>query len=311
MKIKVFFAVLIFLPFLAKAQNDAQISHQLFNRVYYNPSAAGASQFINGTLIGRQQWVGFPKAPQVILFSADGYLSNINSGLGLSVISDKLGYEYSTNAIASYSYHIKVFEGANLSFGLGVGAIYKSIKVNDSRFANPSDPNVVLFQQNDSKISPDFSFGVEFNMEMLTLGASVTHIDKSPSSVSNDLSASRHFYAYGRYKTEINSQWDLVPSLSFQNSVRAIQLELNIMTFYKKNYWLGISYRTNRSLEGESWVGLIGLNITDYLRLGYSYDLNIGSIGKYTSGSHELMLGFRLKPRMNYSRKSPRLFLEY
>ena len=54
-------------PLISTAQNDIQLSQQLFNRVYYNPAAAGASQYINGILFARQQWVGFPQAPRTLV----------------------------------------------------------------------------------------------------------------------------------------------------------------------------------------------------------------------------------------------------
>ncbi|MDR0660072.1 MAG: type IX secretion system membrane protein PorP/SprF [Prevotellaceae bacterium] len=307
---RVLIFLLILCPFASNGQTDMQLSQQLFNRVYYNPASAGASQYINGILLARQQWTGFSKAPRQIVFSADGYLPKIKSGLGISALVDKLGIEQSTNVNFSYSYHIRLSPKTNLSFGLSVGILHRSVDKNAAIFTDPTDPNVGAFLQDDSKTNPDFNFGVELNHENFAFGAAVTHLSNS-STDRKDLVSGRHFYLYGRYKIELTSDWDLVPSLSAQNNIKDFQLEVNAMTFYKKRFWAGASYRVNDKFESESVVGMLGLYITDFLRVGYAYDLNVGDIGSYSSGSHEIMLGFRIKPKVRNSNKTPRLFLEY
>ena len=297
-------------PLILNAQTDMQLSQQLFNRVYYNPAAAGASQYINGSLIARQQWSGFSGAPKQIVFSTDGYLPKIKSGLGVSAIVDKLGLENSININASYSYHIRLAAKTNLSFGLSIGVMYRSVDKDKVIFNDPNDPNAVLYLQENSKTEPDFNFGVELNHENFTFGAAVSHLSNS-STTKKDLISGRHFYLYGRYRIELTEDWDLVPTLAAQNSIKSFQVEVNAMAFYKKRYWAGASYRANDKLESESVVAMLGLYITDFLRLGYAYDLNVGDIGSYSSGSHEIMLGFRIKPKTRSYNKTPRLFLEY
>ncbi len=296
-------------PLVLNAQTDIQLSQQLFNRVYYNPAAAGASQYINGSLIARQQWTGFSGAPKQIVFSADGYLPKIKSGLGVSAVVDKLGVESSTNVNFAYSYHVRLASQTNLSFGLSVGVMYRAADRNKLIFAE-NDPNNNYYGLDENKIEPDFNFGIELNHEKFTIGAAVSHLSNS-STTHKDLISGRHFYLYGRYRIELTEDWDLVPTLAAQNNIKSFQLEVNAMAFYKKRYWVGASYRVNDKLESESIVAMLGLYITDFLKLGYAYDLNVGDIGSYSSGSHEIMLGFRIKPKTRSYNKTPRLFLEY
>ena len=105
--------------------------------------------------------------------------------------------------------------------------------------------------------------------------------------------------------------WDLVPTLAMQNISNVAQFEVNLMGFYQKRYWAGVSFRADEHIRGESLVGMAGLYITDFIRIGYAYDLNLGNLSSNSSGSHELMLGVRLKPNTRGSNKTPRLFLEY
>jgi hypothetical protein len=54
-------------------------------------------------------------------------------------------------------------------------------------------------------------------------------------------------------------------------------------------------------------VGIVEVEITNFLRLGYSYDYYMNRTGDYNSGTHEFMLGFDIsgiKTKMS----SPRFF---
>ena len=80
--------------------------------------------------------------------------------------------------------------------------------------------------------------------------------------------------------------------------------------FYLMNdrFWIGPAFRTAiKSTDAVS--ALVGVNITEQLALGYSFDYNILNRSfKYNGGSHELMLRYDFiygnKPRV----KSPRYF---
>ena len=36
---------------------------------------------------------------------------------------------------------------------------------------------------------------------------------------------------------------------------------------------------------------LLDFNVSDYLRIGYSYDMNLTKTNNYSNGSHELLIG--------------------
>ena len=74
--------------------------------------------------------------------------------------------------------------------------------------------------------------------------------------------------------------------------------------YYGGKFWAGASYRYKESI-----VGLIGVDITQNIRIGYSYDYNSGAIKSYSSGSHEILLlgSFNLQ-KSSIPSKSPRFF---
>jgi hypothetical protein len=54
-------------------------------------------------------------------------------------------------------------------------------------------------------------------------------------------------------------------------------------------------------------VGLFEVFMTDNLRLGYAYDHNLNVLNSYRNNSHELSLGYYLRPARTVM-KNPRWF---
>jgi hypothetical protein len=78
-----------------------------------------------------------------------------------------------------------------------------------------------------------------------------------------------------------------------------------------KKLFVGAGFRTNKRLNTSGTdnmvVGIVEVEITDFLRFGYSYDYYLNRNGSYNSGTHEFMLGFDIsgiKTKMS----SPRFF---
>jgi type IX secretion system PorP/SprF family membrane protein len=81
-----------------------------------------------------------------------------------------------------------------------------------------------------------------------------------------------------------------------------IQYDLNVNFLFNEIFWIGASYRSDEAI-----VALFEYQINRKFRVGYSYDITLGGISKYNSGSHELMLGYDFGyPVLKI--KSPRYF---
>jgi type IX secretion system PorP/SprF family membrane protein len=305
---KVLITIIMFLPLLLSGQNDIQLSQQFLSRVNYNPAATGGSNYMHVFLIGRQQFIGFKGAPSTQVLNAHNYFAQINSGGGLSITNDKIGLESSLNVKLAYSYYVH-FEDSYLSFGLGGGILYKGLDANQFRLENPSDPTAGTYAGRSNKINPDFDFGVEYNMEQFQIGASVTHLNVDPIKI-NNYESGRHIYFYTKYTFNLDLDWKLAPSFVTHMSAWPImQLDLSTLATFRDRFWFGASLRSNDAFVIESLVGVLGLYVTDFLGLGYSYDLNLGPVGKYTSGSHEISLRFRIGRGEGYGGvKTPRFF---
>src|SRR5665647_3736934 len=96
--------VLFITGFVTFAQQDAQFSMNMFNRLAVNPAYAGMNKALCATLLYRQQWTSFPGAPKTGLLSVD-YGEILHGGLGLTIDQDALGFDKTLKAKIAYSFH--------------------------------------------------------------------------------------------------------------------------------------------------------------------------------------------------------------
>jgi len=80
-----------------------------------------------------------------------------------------------------------------------------------------------------------------------------------------------------------------------------LTLDFNIKVNFKEQMWGGLSYRTNDAL-----VIIAGYNIKDKINIGYSYDVTLSELKQYSTGSHEILLGYKV---FTEARKSSVSFL--
>src|SRR5512133_1049231 len=110
------------------SQQDPLASHYMFNTLTYNPGVSGISGMICATALNRQQWVGFEGAPSTTIFNISTPLPIFkgNSGAGLLIESDNIGFDKDINLSAAYSYHLDVGTG-KLGLGISLGMLNKKL----------------------------------------------------------------------------------------------------------------------------------------------------------------------------------------
>lgn len=292
------FLLVAFLCHHGAAQNDPLISQQGLQRFIYNPAATGTSNFHQIGFISRSQWNGFPDAPKSNILTAHTFLPRYNVGVGLVVIEDRIGLEQNLNIKTAYSYHVWLNDRNILSFGVTAGIYSKKFDIG----------NLVLEEQGDlgvnnleNSLIPDFDFGIEYQRQNFTLGASSTHILNSYKG-SDNVRHPRHFHAYAHYIQPVSGNFFVRGIASFYNTRNINGYEVTAIGEFENLLWAGASYRFS-----ESVVFLAGVHITPNIRIGYSYDWTQNVLKRYTAGSHEVFLHFKLN-RKNLKSKSPRFF---
>jgi len=291
--------VLLLSFFKGVAQQDSHYTLYMYNMNIVNPAYAGSTNDLNISVLGREQWVGIDGAPST-------YTANVHSrigsgvGLGLSLISDKIGPQDENSIFADVSYTLPVSQNGNLSFGLKLGGSLLSIDGN--LLTSTTDPNL---NQGLSKFNPNVGAGILYHTQKFYAGISVPnflrteHLDVS-GSLAEEV---EHYFVTSGYVFEPRDYLKIKPSTFIRfvpGAPVAIDLSLNAL-FYNK-FELGLSHRI------EDAVSLAAIfNLTKSLRLGYAYDYTLSELNEFSRGSHELMLLYKvsLSPKKI---RSPRFF---
>jgi type IX secretion system PorP/SprF family membrane protein len=194
--------------------------------------------------------------------------------------------------MANYSYQLR-FNKSALSFGLRAGFSFYRANVNDLIYWDANDP---VYVDNRNRTTPKFGAGLFYHADNYYLGLStptlIAHEDGNGFDWDFEKGTflRRHYFLTGGYVFEDGELWKFKPSFLFKYTSSApIEVDLNFSVLYKDILSAGISYRTNDAV-----VGILQYQANQRFRVGYSYDFTISDLRNYTTGSHEIMLGFDL-----------------
>lgn len=278
----------------ASAQSDPVSSQFMFNHMLYNPGSAGSSGRICATAMNRQQWVGFEGAPSSTVFHVNAAVRpfNIRSGVGLTIISDQTGFDSDNSLLLTYSYITPVGNG-NLGIGINAGILNKAIdpqwNIPSGDIFVPPSGDPLIPEAKESHLTYDMSFGLFYKAIDYYAGLSVTHLTEPKIKYTKATPyIARHYYATAGYTVRLpNPNFELIPSAFVFSDGKLFQLSLNTTLRYNKKVWGGVSYRA-----GDALTGMIGIELYNGIRIGYSYDFPMNDIRKSTSGSHEFMINY-------------------
>jgi len=307
-KIFSFLYLVIIVKLAAFSQQDPQFTNNMHYKLGVNPGFAGSEGTISGIILNRYQWDGFEGAPKTLVFSAEAAINAFGSpgGIGLNIVSDELGFEKNTQINANYAYS-KTLGIGKLGIGLSIGLFNKSIngewEVPEDDFGIYTQPSSdpAIPQGEVSQMALDAGFGLYLSSNQYYLGASVTHINQAAIKFS-DLASTylvRHYYLMGGYNIKLSDPlFELRPSFLFKSDLASWQLDLNTNIVFNKRFWGGITYRVQDAI-----ALLMGMEMENGLRFGYSFDLTTSALAHYGYGSHEIFVSYSLDLERNRNQK--------
>jgi type IX secretion system PorP/SprF family membrane protein len=282
-----------------------QSDHYIYNALAINPAFAGCHGALSASILYRNQWVGFKDGPKNYMLSVHAPVNNDRVGLGLLIEKNSIGIFNETNFIGNYAYRIELREG-KLALGLGFGLTSYNIAWNKLDATDAND--VQLMNNSTSTVLPSFSLGTYYYTKKYFIGISLPlflshELDKSTGKfkIGNQFAGINYFFT-GGYEVGISPNVKLLPSLLIKyHPGNAVQIDFNAQISLKDRIWLGVGYRNKDML-----VGMLQCQINYQLRMAYSYDFELGTLGKYMNGSHEIVLNYVFR----YARKvvGPRQF---
>jgi type IX secretion system PorP/SprF family membrane protein len=231
------------------------------------------------------------------------------SGAGLTVSNDHLGVTNQTDVYGHYAYHIPLGDQAHLAFGLKGGISNYTADLNKLIYWDTDDQ--VFSAGVQRNIVPNAGAGAYFYTQKFYAGLSVPRLlsydPKEMFHIGDKLTTlphiRRHYYLNAGYVIDLNPSLALKPNVLVRYVNGApVQMDLNMNVLINRTFWVGASWRT-----GDSFVGLLEVQATKRLRVGYAYDYTLTDIHRYSNGTHEIMLGYDFGYQV-LKMKSPRYF---
>jgi type IX secretion system PorP/SprF family membrane protein len=290
--------ILLLIPLSLIGQQAPVTSQYVLNPLTINPAFAGNRGALNIAAFYRRQWAGISGSPETMTLALDAPILDSKLGLGFVVTNDKLGVTKKTSFNSFYAYKIKM-KGGDLSFGLGAGLITTNSAWSDLVVIDPGDENYLI----DSRVFvvPDFSFGVYYSKLNYFVGMSVPNLldykfDYDKNKYTLIFNPAQYNYLFnGGYNFTLSPKIKLLPTTLISLSPGdKILWDLNVYFNLYDRLWAGASYRNKRSV-----AVLFQFAVNNQLRVAYTYDFDTGDLGHYSNGSHEIMLRYEFRYKVN------------
>ncbi len=308
-------------------QQMPQYSQFQRNQFMINPAAAGVYDFVDVTLSGRWQWLGVDDSPRTsyLAFSvpvrfkpkyynpgirtSGGPVQNpeIKTGklkhtFGGQLLADQYGAFRKFSFSGTYAVHVPMSKKVNLSFGVKAGLSNNSFLADKAQVLNiiAPDQNQYIdntydnFVQNQSnKYIMDLGAGLYLYSKKLFVGISADQLTRDMVEFGQgtaNFNPQMHFSVLGGYQIPLNSNLTLTPGFLIKYmSPAPISIDGNLQLEYKNWLWMTLGYR-----HTDAVIAMVGMNISDRFKFGYSYDFSVSRFNSFSSGGHELTLGLML-----------------
>lgn len=318
--------LMLVIGFVAAAQQRPHYTQYILNPYVLNPALTGIENYTDIKLSYRNQWVGFPGAPQTVYatihtpIGKEDYRTSTTSfavpgenprgkqyweeytaaeahhGVGASVVNYKTGYINRFYATASYAYHLGLSPKLNLSAGFAAGISGVNVDASKIQLANPVDPAIGGFTNELRKIKPELNAGVWLYSDQFFAGASVQQIiPQKINLVDDNLYKSTlvpHVFVTTGYRILAGDDVNVMPSVMLRYiPSMPLYVDVNVKAQYQDRFWIGGNYRIK-----EGFAAMAGINISNVVNVGYSYDVNNSKyLLQYAQrGTHEIVIGFLL-----------------
>jgi type IX secretion system PorP/SprF family membrane protein len=291
LKIVLFSALLFLSKETIYAQYGPTFTQYMFNEAFINPAYTGSQDAlsINGSY--RNQWVGIDGAPVTETFVAHAPAFHKKIGIGLTAMNENVGVLKTTAGYLNFSYRL-MMRKSTLSFGLLGGM--QSVREDFSKVSTITPEDQQFLYNSPRVVSPNFGFGIYYYTTKLYAGLSVprliqTRFGTDSSKIITAINQ-RNFTYYLALGYVFSSNENVIWKPSVMTKViqgAPVQADLALTALLKKVFWVGASYRTNKTVSG-----IVGFQFTPQFKLTYSYDYALSDLRKYNSGSHEIQLSY-------------------
>lgn len=298
---------------------DAQFSQFYSSPLTMGPSYAGSGEGGRIIMNYRDQWPRLKATYVTYAISADFYIEDYRSGVGVIILRDDagMGLLNVTNLGLNYSFNFDINREWSLRPGLQVYYYIKSTNYNSLLFGdqilrsdNNRDPGPSVEMSRLLSLDPtkhiDVSSSILAYSNKYWLGFTVDHLmtlSRTLSSQGDYVPLRVSVYGGGKYNirglTRKTKEESITGAFNFLMQDDLKYLDMG-MYYVKEPLILGLWYRGLPVFSNSPNLGalsfLVGFKMNS-IRIGYSYDFTTSILITKTGGAHEISLIYSLKER--------------
>lgn len=317
MKRRIQISILLLLLAISGIAQDFHFSQFYASPLNLNPALTGSTELSRFGINYRKQWPGLSYDFNAYSAYFDHYSYDLKSGFGILVNSfQEANMQINTSDITFlYSYNLTISEDWSFRFGGQAAYARRNARLDNLIFGDQVD----LFNRNINQTTidqiPDFepygyldmAFGALVHNQHIWLGGSAHHINRPNLSFFPDdeigylpLKWSVHGGASiplgtsNYFGSKFDNQVTFLFNYKNQNPFQ--QLDLGVQMLYGSVIG-GLGFRgipgTRNMPNQDSIIFLLGINLSNGMVIGYSYDFMISEIGSATQGAHEVSFRYQ------------------
>lgn len=284
-----------------RAQQEAQYTQFMFNKLAFNPAVAGVPEVGLLRVSGRQQWLGFDGGPTSQTANLNLPFGRTGTGLGVRLQRQTIGLEEQFGVEGSYAYRFSLGRGVRMGLGLSAAARQYAVNYADARPVQRGG-DLAIPAGNAGKIVPNFGAGIYVDAPGFYLGLGVPRLLRNNLDLGEEeviiAREARHFYFLGGFKVYPSEKIALEPQMLAKYVIGApFDADFNLTAYFGDHVFLGGSYRLGGNGVGESASALAGLMLGRRLDLAFAYDLGLSDLNFAHEGSVEATLTYHFGDR--------------
>jgi type IX secretion system PorP/SprF family membrane protein len=286
MKLKLVLLACLFQGFVF-AQSHQRYSQLNFSQGIQNPAALAIDAPYQIDLMGRNQWFQFEGAPTTVATNFQAEV-DFDMAVGLNVYHDRIGATQNNSFMGQYAYRL-VFDRSNaMIFGLGLGLESKTSDLTGSTLTEAGDP---AFAQSYSKVFFQSSFGMYYYSPKFYIGLSIPSMFQNNFGFEDGFNPARfHYYGSTGFYLEAGENYTFNPNIQVKYVWGApVQADIILRNTLYGRFSVVVGYRTENSI-----IAGIDMLITPFMRAGYSFNYDVGSLARVKGVSNEIHIGFGL-----------------
>ncbi|MCX6191476.1 MAG: PorP/SprF family type IX secretion system membrane protein [Flavobacteriia bacterium] len=309
------------------SQQLPQYSQFLLNKALYNPAAMTINNQAEISLVGRWQMLGFGLEPKTvaligqskiqkkakIIFNPASRISQeivpidkkrkikLSHFVGGQILTDNYGAFRSTDFSGNYALKIPINNRWKVSLGASLGLSNHSFIPSRAVVLNSIDPLIPYVSGDDAydafsqgklnQLSMNSAAGLALNSNNFFISLGARQIARDLLALGNsspNFDRRMHWNLMAGYDFSIANGFNLQPAILIKKMEPSkLSYEFSALATINYIFWAGVNYHL-----GVSTGLMVGMEISDELKIGYSMVFTTNKINYFSNGGHEIMISY-------------------